>query len=206
MSLFYIFPLGSTLTYLYGPFFSFTAGCPHTVSPYIQHLLTLLHPMWGLTLLSASMSSSSLSLPSMSSFLLTIFLPHSGVPSQCFIHLIFNISKPSYTQLWDWFCYPLLWALLLFLSLLWALFCRPFFSLTAGCPHTVSPHIQHLITLSHPMCSLFMSSTSMSSPSLPLSSMSSFLKTIFFSLTAGRAHTVSPHIQHLRPSDTQRGD
>ncbi len=101
VGLFSIFPLGSTLTYLCGPFFSLTAGRPHTVSPHVQHLLTLLHPMWGLFMSSASMSSPSLSLPSMSSFLKTIF------------------------------------------------------SLTAGCPHTVSPHIQHCLTLLHPMWGLF---------------------------------------------------
>ncbi len=108
VGLFYIFPFCSILTYLCGPFFSLTAGCPHTVSPHIQHLLTLLHPMWGLFMSSASLSSPSFPLPSMSSFLPTIFLPHSRVPSHCFtlvqpnpptpiIYVIrFSMSSPSF--------------------------------------------------------------------------------------------------------------
>ncbi len=68
---------------------------PKTVSPHIHHLLTLLHPMWGLILLSASISSPSFPLPSMSSFLSTIFLPHSGVPSHCFTSYSTSLNPPT---------------------------------------------------------------------------------------------------------------
>jgi hypothetical protein len=105
--------------------FLFYSRRPHSVSPHIQHLLTLLHPMWGLLMSFVSMSSPSLPLPSMSTFYVTHFLSH------------------------------------------------------GGCPQTVSPHIQQGLTLLHPMWGLFMSLASMSSPSRPLPSMSSFLKTSF---------------------------
>ncbi len=146
--------------------FSLTTGCPHTVSPHIQHLLTLLHPMWKLILLYASMSSPSLPLPSMSSFLKTIFLPHSRVPLHCFTSYSTSHNPPTPNVGINFFIrfYELSFSS----SPFYELFSKDHFFLSRGHPHSVSPHIQHLLTLLHPMWGLFLSSASMSSPSFPL--------------------------------------
>ncbi len=174
-------PLLSMSSFLKTIFLSY-GGRPHTVSTHIQDRLTLLHLMWGLFMSSASMSSPSFPLLCMTSFLSTIFLPHSGVPSQCFTSYSTSLNPPTPNVGINFVIrfYELSFSSSAFYE---------FFSVDNFLSHSMVPSqcftsYSSSLNLLHPMWGLFLSSTSMSSPSFPLPSMSSFLSTIF-SLSRG---------------------